>query len=343
MPEVCAEELLAQSNKPAYLRSRAVSTSFLATEFHLELRGPSAEIVTLAPLSRLRGSADRHLTYLADESFANALQDISGAVVITSKELAPLVGDNTALLCDAPYDTFYTIAAHLVQNGFYSTLQSRIHPGAQVAATAILGPYVTVEDGAVINDYAVIAPNTFIGRNAVIRSHTSIGGNGFEIARLNGKRSVVPHAGGVWIEEDCEVASSTCIDKGLFGEFTYVGRETKIDNLVHVAHAVQIDQGCSVTAGSQIAGSAHLCEGVWLGPHTSVVQHLTLGKYSYTGTGSAIVKDLPPYTWASGSPARPLGLVCPCRRKLSLTNGEAHCQRCGIRLRVVDGIPEKVV
>ncbi|MBY0547237.1 MAG: hypothetical protein K2W95_08075 [Candidatus Obscuribacterales bacterium] len=342
MSKICAEELLAHANKPGYLRCRALNSSHLATKFQLEQVGNSADIATLAPLSRLRGSSDGHLTYLADASFADVLKSISGAVVVTNKELATLVGTNAALVCETPYDTFYSIAAYLVRHDFYDTLKGNIHPRARIASTAVIGENVIIEEGAFISDYAVIAPNTFIGKNTVIRSHTSIGGNGFEIARIDGKRSVVPHAGGVWIEEDCEVASSSCIDKGLFGEFTFIGRETKIDNLVHVAHAVQIENGCSLTAGSQVAGSAHLCEGVWLGPHTSVVQHLTLGKYSYTGTGSAIVKDLPQYTWASGSPARPLGLTCPCRRKLSLVDGEAHCERCGIRLRVVNGIPEPI-
>ena len=151
-----------------------------------------------------------------------------------------------------------------------------------------------------------------------------------------GGDEIVPHAGGVWLAEGVEVGSSTCIDKGLFGDFTCLGPGTKVDNLIHFAHSAVAGPDCSLVACCEISGSVVLGRGVWVGPHVAINQGLRIGDHSYLGTGAIVTRSLPAHSLAYGSPAKVMARVCSCRSKLTFMNGRAECKTCGKQYRLVD-------
>jgi UDP-3-O-[3-hydroxymyristoyl] glucosamine N-acyltransferase len=115
------------------------------------------------------------------------------------------------------------------------------------------------------------------------------------------------------------------------GDWTFLGAETMLDNLVHVAHNVRIGRRASLTACVELSGSVTVGDGVWLAPGVTVNHLVTIGNHSFIGTGSVVVRDIPPYSLAYGSPCRVAGLVCECRQKITFVEGAAVCAYCGRR------------
>ena len=150
--------------------------------------------------------------------------------------------------------------------------------------------------------------------------------------RIGGRRVNIPHSGGVWIGPDSSIGSSTAVDRGLFGTFTTIGADCHVDNLVHVAHNVELGDECAIVAGTVLAGSAIFGRGVWFGPGAVCNPEIVFGDHSYVGSGSVVTRDVPAFTLVAGSPARPFGTVCRCRAKVDLDAGTATCATCGTQL-----------
>jgi UDP-3-O-[3-hydroxymyristoyl] glucosamine N-acyltransferase len=245
-------------------------------------------------------------------------------------------GLSIVLTADPPRDAFYALLADAVRMARFERLPSRISPRANIARSATVEDNVVVEDGAWIGHGAVVLANTYVGRDVVIKPNATVGGDGFEIASPGGRRQIVPHAGGVWLAEGVEVGSSTCIDKGLFGDFTYLGPGTKLDNLIHFAHSAVAGPECSLVACCEVSGAVVLGRGVWVGPHAAINQSLRIGDNSYIGTGAIVTRHLPRHSLAYGSPAKVMAKVCSCRSKLNFVDDRADCGTCGKHYRLVD-------
>ena len=310
----------------------------------MALDGNDGEIKRFATLSGLAERGGVIVTYLSAARFAEELREGSDIAVVTRPDLRGLLKDgNIALLVDDdPHDAFYTAFAAAAEGEKYEQLESFRSPTARIHPMAAIAENVHIEAGAVIGACAVILPNTYVGADVVIKPNATVGGDGYENAVIRGRRSIVPHAGGAWLCEGVCVGSSVCIDKGLFGDFSLVGPYTTIDNLVHIAHSVRIGKNCSLTACSEMSGAAVLGDGVWLAPNVSVNQGLTIGDHCNLGTGAVVTKNLPPYSFALGSPARVMAHACVCRAKLQFENGLATCGTCGKKYRQdTDGLVQR--
>lgn len=210
-----------------------------------------------------------------------------------------------------------------------------IHPSAAVAKSAVIGKNVSigaftvVEDGAVIGDNTVIYPQVFIGHHvrigenclvhphATIREHVSIGnrcilhpgvvigGDGFGFTFHEGKHYKVPQVGTVELGDDVEIQSNTTIDRAAVG-VTKIGSGTKVDNLVQIAHNVEIGQHCLIVALTGIAGSVIIGNYVTLAAQTGVAGHLHIGDGVIAGARSGISHDIKPKEVIWGSPTMPL-------------------------------------
>jgi UDP-3-O-[3-hydroxymyristoyl] glucosamine N-acyltransferase len=333
-----AHELVTTEGRPRKLRCRGLLLSELALQHGMRFDGRDGEVANFTPLSRLIDSDDGiSVTYLASVRFADLLPQRNDVAVVTHAELRGcLREDNAALIVNGdPHDWFFTTLAAAVESGYFERLQGFISPGAKIHKTAIVEDNVHIEAGAVIGAYTVVLANAYIGREVVIKPNATVGADGFENAVIRGRHTLVPHAGGVWLSEGVRFGTS-CVDRGLFGDFTFAGPYTTIDNLVHFGHSVRVGKNCALTACSEISGSTVLGDGVWLGPNSTVNQNLTIGDHCYIGTGSVVTRDLPPHSLAYGSPAKVAAIVCTCRNKLHFETGLARCTACGKHYRLDD-------
>ena len=300
------------------------------------LDGPDGEIQRFTTLSDLTGSGSIAVTYLTSARFANLLRSGDDIAVVTRPELRQyLQAGNIGLLTSGdPHDVFYTGFTAAAENGNFEMLQPFVSPTARIHRSAVISDNVHIEAGAVVGACAVILPNTYVGVDVVIKPNATVGGDGFENAVIRGRRAIVPHAGGVWLSEGAQVGSSTCVDRGLFGNFSFIGAHTTIDNLVHFAHSARTGRNCSLVACSEVSGTVVLGDGVWLGPNVSVNQSLSIGDYCYVGTGAVVTRNLPAHSLAYGSPAKVMARVCVCRSKLQFENQVAVCGTCGRNYRL---------
>jgi UDP-3-O-[3-hydroxymyristoyl] glucosamine N-acyltransferase len=168
-----------------------------------------------------------------------------------------------------------------------------VDPKARVHAEAYVGPFSHVgecEIGArsVIHGHAHIYSKTRIGQDVVIQAGAVIGGNGFIYPRNEkGEPEFFPHVGGVIIEDGVEIGVNTCIDRGTLTN-TVVGRGTKIDNLVHIAHTVTIGRRCLIAAGAVVAGNVTIGDDVWIGPGVTVNDSVSIGDRAGITLGSVV-------------------------------------------------------
>ncbi|MFN5057517.1 MAG: UDP-3-O-(3-hydroxymyristoyl)glucosamine N-acyltransferase [Verrucomicrobiota bacterium] len=188
-----------------------------------------------------------------------------------------------------------------------------IGEGAVVAAGAVLearchvGPYASVgadcwlKPGVVVGDYCVL------GARCRIQSGAVIGSDGFGYEPVNGEIRRIPQIVNVVLEDDVVVGANSTLDRARFSQ-TVVGRGTKIDNLVQIAHNVRIGRQCLITAQVGIAGSTTLGDHCVLGGQSGVAGHLTLGDRVKLGAQTGLFEDVPADGFMNGTPAVPFGL-----------------------------------
>jgi UDP-3-O-[3-hydroxymyristoyl] glucosamine N-acyltransferase len=137
-----------------------------------------------------------------------------------------------------------------------------------------------------------------IGPNCVI------GADGFGYYFQDGVHHKIPHIGTVAIADDVEMGACSCVDRAKFG-VTRIGAGTKIDNLVQVAHNVQVGRGCILVGQCGIAGSAQLGDYVMLGGNAGIHENISLGDAAQCSAFAAVANDVPAGVAVAGLPARP--------------------------------------
>ncbi len=321
------------------LRLRNVSLSDIAKRHGLELIGSDREVSFLARLKTTIDADGDVLTYVTSPGFLDAFAGSQHEAAVVERRFSPgqAIAGKSMLMCPDMQgeDTFFRIHMDLVGNGQVVTVDPHLGERARIHPSAVVMENTQIGDDVVIEANAVIYPNTIIGDRAFIKPNASIGGEGFEIKYIDSRITLIPHSGGVELGPDTLVGSSTCIDRGLFGSFTTIGSGTKIDNLVHVGHNTEMGADCALVASAEIGGSSRLGRGVWIGGNASCNPEVEFGDYSYVGTGSVVVRDVPAFTLVAGSPARVFGYVCRCRTKLNLDEDDA-CPKCGTRYLMSD-------
>lgn len=318
------------------LRARRLSD--IAGRYGLELRGPDREIASMGTLGSRSGHRARLLTYVREARWLAefATSDIAAAVI--SESLADALPDGRSALVGTgdPEAAFYGLLADTARDREWDVLDGAIGEGSVVAPSAVLEGGVVLGRDCVVMACAVVIANSRLGDRVVVKPNATIGGDGFEVREIAGRRRVVPHTGGVDIGDDVSIGSATCVDRGIFGDFTTIGAGTQVDNLVHIAHSVRIGAGATIVACSEISGSITIGDGAWLGPGTTTLNGLTLGEHCFTGAGAVVVRDVPPHALVFGNPARIGGWLCHCGTKLALqADGSAECGKCHREWRLI--------
>lgn len=288
----------------------------------------SAEVTGVAPIESA-GPGD--LTFLHHPKYLQHLATTRAAAVI----IAPGAGGLppcAVLRHENPYLAF----AAALRLFFPETPRwTGVHPQAAVAATASLAPgvavgaFAVIEDRAEVGEETQIGPQVYIGRGTrigrscllypqvviregvtvgdrvIIHSGTVVGSDGFGYARdAQGKSHKVPQVGRVVIEDDVELGANVTVDRATLGA-TRIGRGTKVDNLVQIAHNVVIGEHSVIVAQVAIAGSTEVGRHVTIAGQAGIVGHVKIGDRSVIGSQAGVGEDLPAGAMVLGSPAVP--------------------------------------
>jgi len=181
---------------------------------------------------------------------------------------------------------------------------------AHIGDGVVLYPHVIVGDGAQIGNASTLFPSVVlnhhvhIGERVRIHSGSVIGGDGFGYVPDAGKHRKVPQIGTVIIEEDVEIGANVCIDRATMGA-TRIGAGTKIDNLVQVAHNVQIGRNCILCGQVGLSGSVVIGDDCVLAGQVGVRDHIKVGKGAVVGARAALMSDVPEGQFVAGAPAVP--------------------------------------
>ena len=284
------------------------------------------EIAGVAPLSTAQNG---QLSFLANPKYAPQLAETAAAAILVARAVE---GDDQRFIrVDDPYFSL----ARVVARWFAARpMPTGVSPQAAVAQSAKLGnnvgigaftsigddvvigddtvvfPNVTIEPGTTIGSNCIIYPQvsiyhgTKIGDRCIIHSGVVIGSDGYGFAPHGGRHHKIPQVGIVRIENDVEIGAGTTIDRAALGE-TVIGEGTKIDNLVQIAHNVQVGKHCLLVSQVGIAGSTELGDYVVVAGQSGFAGHLKIGSGVQVAAKSAVLDDVPANSKVMGIPAVP--------------------------------------
>jgi UDP-3-O-[3-hydroxymyristoyl] glucosamine N-acyltransferase len=263
-----------------------------------------------------------------DAYFAAAEQSAASAIIVAG----PFKSAHKVLIRVSNARVAYAKALEL----FFPEIQppAGIHPSAVIAAraqidpTAHIGPFCVIGDQVHIGARAVLHasnyvgahcklgndvvlfpnvtlyPRTELGHRVRVHAGTVIGSDGFGYVQDGGVHRKVPQIGNVIVGDDVEIGANVTIDRGALGPTT-IGKGTKIDNLVQIAHNVQIGENCLLVAQVGIAGSTKLGNYVVLAGQVGLAGHLKIGNQVTVAAQSGIMRDVPDGRKLWGTPALP--------------------------------------
>jgi UDP-3-O-[3-hydroxymyristoyl] glucosamine N-acyltransferase len=261
--------------------------------------------------------------------------DYNEILLITKSEVVITSNEFSRELMELPYNDKAFIFVEnpryvfaLIFNEFFDiSVASFISKTSVISKYSLIGENVTIGEYVVIEDNCVVGDNCYIDSHVVIKQNTRLGTNvklypgvvigstGFGFIKFNNKITNFPHIAGVHIEDYAEIGSNTVIDRGSLTD-TVVGAYTKIDNLCHIAHNVEIGKNCYIIANTMIGGSTKIGDNSWVAPSASLRDGLKIEENVTIGIGSVVTKNVPHgQTW-TGSPAKPLDEFLKLNNKL---------------------------
>jgi UDP-3-O-[3-hydroxymyristoyl] glucosamine N-acyltransferase len=205
------------------------------------------------------------------------------------------VVDSSALVAEGA--TVYPLA--VVEAG------AEIGEGAVIHSLAYVGPGVKIGPRTVIQPQAAVLSGVEIGADCLIQAGTVIGADGFRFVQdQEGAHVKIPQMGTVKVEDKVELGANAAVDRAFFGP-TLIGRGSKIDNLVQVAHNVRMGPDCALAAQVGISGSTSLGRGCILAGQVGLADHIKLGDRVMIGAQAGVAKSIPSGEMWLGTPAGP--------------------------------------
>jgi UDP-3-O-[3-hydroxymyristoyl] glucosamine N-acyltransferase len=295
---------------------------------------PGAGDVVITGVGTLADATSTELTYLSSDQYVKHLPETRAAVVIVKRRVKlpsggispPIIVVDDAELAiakvlellappvprpPAGVDPAARVAKSAVLGEgvaigpfVYVGERTRLGRGTVLHAGVYVGDDVTLGDDCELFPSVVVRERITIGNRVILHAGCVLGTDGFGFRWDGSKHAKVPQIGTITVGDDVEIGSCTCIDRAKFS-VTRVGRGTKIDNLVQIAHNCDIGEDCIIAGLAGMAGSARLGRGVALGGGVAIRDHITVGDGAMVAAKSGVAEDVPPKTIVSGIPAIP--------------------------------------
>ena len=295
-----------------------------------ELIGDGKTTVSgVAPLDRAGAG---HLSILSSGKYAPMMATTKAGVVLVDPEFRDAAGAPRArIIVKQPFEKLLSLLPRLyppesLAPGVAATARiargASLGHGISIGEYAIIGSNAKLGEGVVIGPHSVVGDHVSIGDNArlgpgvtiysgatlgartMIHSGARIGCDGFGYVFRDGAHQKIPHVGRCIIGDDVEIGANTTIDRGSIDD-TVIGKGTKIDNLVHVAHNVRIGEKCLLMAQVGIAGSVIVGDGAILAGQAGISGHVSIGAGARVAAQAGVFGDIPAGESWSGYPARP--------------------------------------
>ncbi len=292
-----------------------------------EISGDPSVVIT--GVAGIREARPGDITFLADPRYGRYLESTAASAVIAPRDTART--SKPLIICENPYLSFIKAVEYFFPDR--NSYPRSVHHSAIVADSARIGKGVAIgactiiEEDVEIGDNSLVLAGTFVGRrtsigsncliypNVTIREETRIGNrviihsgavigsDGFGFVRDGEIYRKIPQVGNVVIEDDVEVGANVTIDRATTGT-TYIGRGTKIDNLVQIGHNVVVRDNCIIVAQVGIGGSTEIGAGATIAGQAGIIGHVKIGEGSVVAAQAGVVGDVAPGAMVSGYPAR---------------------------------------
>ena len=273
------------------------------------------ENAAISSFAKIEEGVEGALSFLANPQYEDYIYETKSSVVLVNKDFQPSREVKATLV---RVDNAYESVAKLLQ--LYQSMQQKrvgidslafIDPSAKIGKNCSIGPFVAIGENVEIGDGVVIHPHATIGRNAKVGANTEIysnaviyhdcivgcncilhagsviGADGFGFAPTAAGYDKIPQIGIVTIEDNVEIGANTCIDRSTMGS-TYVRKGVKIDNLVQIAHNVEVGQNTVMSAQVGVAGSSKVGEWCMFAGQVGIAGHLKVGDHTTLGAQSGL-------------------------------------------------------
>jgi UDP-3-O-[3-hydroxymyristoyl] glucosamine N-acyltransferase len=301
----------------------------IARAIHGRVEGNAAVIITgLAPIDQARPG---DLTFVAQPRYFSYIDKTPAAAVLVEANYSAVPANDVVLIhVTNPYFAFLQVAKNFFQppasfTGVHPTaiIGEKVRLGENVA----IGPHVIIAPeseignevrlgalcyvgrGAQLGDRVVLFPQVHvahgvqIGNDVIIQAGAVIGADGFGYVKHEGVYHKIPHIGTVVLEGGVEIGANCTIDRSTFGE-TRIRRGTKLDNLVHIAHNVEVGEHTVMAAQTGVSGSTKIGNRVTIAGQVGFVGHIEIGDDTTFGAQAGVTKSIPAGITVSGYPAR---------------------------------------
>lgn len=288
---------------------------------------------TVSGFAKIEEAQTTDLSFLANPKYEEYLYTTSAGIIIIGEALQlKKTVDATLIRVKDAYSSFAQLLQYYQQMKEKSMIGIQepvyIHPSATIGKDVYIGAFAYIGENAVIGDEARIFPQVFIGNNASIGQRTTlhpgvkiyhdcligqhvtihagtvIGSDGFGFApQQNGTYNKVPQLGNVVVEDHVEIGSNTCIDRATMGS-TIIRKGTKLDNLLQIAHNVEVGENSVIAAQTGVSGSTKIGKNVMIAGQVGVAGHISIAEGTKVGGQSGVNKSiLAENTSVDGTPA----------------------------------------
>lgn len=302
----------------------------LCNKIHGELHGRGEILIHGA--AKIDSAGEGEITFLANPRYKPYLSQTKASAVIVDKK-TEVESDIAYIRVDDVYFRFLQI--FVLFNPPRQTLARGIHPTAVISSSSKIGKDVSLGANVVIGDHCRIGDRSKlypgvvimdqveigedcilyplvsvredcrIGNRVIIHNGTVIGSDGFGFAPFEGRFHKIPQVGRVVIEDDVEIGANCTVDRATMGE-TIIRKGAKLDNLIQIAHNVEVGESTVMAAQAGISGSTKIGHHVMIGGQVGTVGHITIGDYAQIGAQSGVPKSVPEKEVVFGYPARPI-------------------------------------